>query len=59
MVQLLTTWADRYTDREITGTTQTVFNGLKLKRSRIQKDTVELYDSSFRIQKVDGEFKNG
>ena len=52
----LTTWADRYTDREITGTTQTVFNGLKLaKEVEYKKDTVELYDSSFRIQKVDGE----
>ncbi|CAM3833792.1 peptide MFS transporter [Flavobacterium cucumis] len=52
----LNTWADRYTDREITGTTQTVFNGLKLaKEVEYKKDTVELYDSSFRIQKVDGE----
>lgn len=52
----LNTWADRYTDREITGTTQTVFNGLKLaKEVEYKKDTVELYDSSFRIQKVNGE----
>lgn len=52
----LNTWADRYTDREITGTTQTVFNALKLaKEVEYKKDTVELYDASFRIQKVDGE----
>ncbi|UGS20808.1 peptide MFS transporter [Flavobacterium cyclinae] len=52
----LNTWADRYTDREITGTTQTVFSGLKLaKEVEYKKDTVELYDAIFRIQKVDGE----
>ena len=52
----LTTWADRYTERDIKGTTQAVFNGLKLaKEVEYKKDTVELYDASFRIQKVDGE----
>jgi POT family proton-dependent oligopeptide transporter len=52
----LNTWADRYTDREITGTTKTVFNGLKLaKEVEYKKGTVELYDASFRIQKVNGE----
>ncbi len=54
----LTTWADRYTDREITGTTQTVFNGLKLaKEVEYKKDSTELYDASFRLQKENGEVK--
>ena len=54
----LTTWADRYTDREIKGTTEKVFNGLKLaKEVEYKKDTVELYDSNFRLQKIDGVVK--
>ena len=52
----LTTWADRYTDREITGTTKSVFNNLKLaKEIEYKKDSTELYDVSFRIQKLNGE----
>ena len=51
----LTTWADRYTDREIQGTTKTVFDNLKLaKEVEYKKDSTELYDASFRLQKVDG-----
>ena len=51
----LTTWADRYTDREITGTTEKVFNGLKLaKEVDFKRDSVELYDASFRLQKENG-----
>ena len=54
----LTTWADRYTNREIKGTTEKVFNSLKLaKEVEYKKDTVELYDSNFRLQKVDGVVK--
>ena len=54
----LTTWADRYTDREITGTTKAVFNSLKLsKEIEYKKDSTELYDSSFRLQKENGEVK--
>ncbi len=54
----LTTWADRYTDREITGTTQNVFNNLKLsKEVEFKKDSTELYDSSFRLQKENGVVK--
>lgn len=54
----LTTWADRYTDREINGTTQTVFNNLKLaKEIEYKKDSTELYDASFRIQKENGVVK--
>ena len=48
----LTTWADRYTNREITGTTKAVFNGLKLSKDvEYKKDSTELYDASFRLQK--------
>jgi POT family proton-dependent oligopeptide transporter len=54
----LNTWADRYTDREITGTTQVVFDGLKLsKEIAYQKDSTELYDASFRLQKENGVVK--
>jgi proton-dependent oligopeptide transporter, POT family len=54
----LNTWADRYTDREITGTTQTVFSGLKLsKEVEYKKDSTELYDTGFRLQKENGEVK--
>lgn len=51
----LNTWADRYTDRQITGTTQKVFNGLKFSQDVVyKKDSVPLYDAAFRIQKVEG-----
>lgn len=51
----LTTWADRYTTREIQGTTKTVFDNLKFaKEVEYKKDSTELYDASFRLQKVDG-----
>ena len=54
----LTTWADRYTDREITGTTQTVFGNLKLAKDiEFKKDSTELYDASFRLQKENGQVK--
>ncbi len=52
----LTTWADRYTDREITGNTQAVFSNLKLsKEVTYEKSETELYDANFRLQKVKGE----
>ena len=51
----LTTWADRYTDREVQGTTQSVFGGLKLaKEVEFKKDSIELYDDNFRLQKENG-----
>ena len=51
----LTTWADRYTDRQITGSTETVFNTLKLsKEVDYKKDSVDLYDSNFKLQKNEG-----
>ena len=51
----LTTWADRYTNREIIGTTETIFSNLKLsKEIEYKKDSTELYDASFRLQKNNG-----
>jgi proton-dependent oligopeptide transporter, POT family len=51
----LTTWADRYTDRQVTGTTEKVFKGLvQSKEIEYKKDSTELYDASFRLQKADG-----
>ncbi len=54
----LNTWADRYTDREISGKTEQVFNGLKLSKEIVYKsDSVEMYDASFRLQKTNGVVK--
>src|SRR5690606_20624519 len=48
----LNTWADRYTDRQVTSVTEDVFNTLKLAQQvEYKKDSVALYDASFRIQK--------
>lgn len=50
----LNTWADRYTNREVTGTTQKVFDNLVLaKQVTYSKDTVALYDQQFRLQKAE------
>ncbi|MCL9806525.1 peptide MFS transporter [Flavobacterium amniphilum] len=54
----LTTWADRYTDREMTGTSQSLFSSLKLSKDvEFKKDSVELYDDNFRLQKEYGVVK--
>jgi proton-dependent oligopeptide transporter, POT family len=51
----LNTWADRYTDREISGKTENIFNGLKLsKQIEYNLDSVDKYDASFRLQKKNG-----
>lgn len=51
----LNTWADRYTDRQIKGTTESVFTGLKLaKEVSYKQDSVDMYDAAFRIQKEKG-----
>lgn len=51
----LNTWADRYTDRQVTGTTEVVFNGLKQSKSlSYQKDSVAQYDTYFRLVKQNG-----
>jgi proton-dependent oligopeptide transporter, POT family len=51
----LTTWADRYTDREVTHTTQSIFEKVKFAQSiTYKKDSVALYDAQFRLQKKEG-----
>jgi proton-dependent oligopeptide transporter, POT family len=51
----LTTWADRYTDRSVTGVAETVFEKVKLAQTlTYKKDSVALYDEQFRLQKKDG-----
>jgi len=51
----LNTWADRYTDRHVTGATGEWFASLKQAKPLLyQKDTVALYDDLFRIQKSNG-----
>ena len=51
----LTTWADRYTNREVAGVTEKVFNGVKLAQTVTYKnDSVAKYDDQFRLQKEDG-----
>lgn len=48
----LNTWADRYTDRGLSGTTEKLFSGLSLSQTvTYKKDSVALYDHRFRIQK--------
>ncbi len=50
----LTTWADRYTNREVTGSTEKVFASLKFAQSVTYKqDSIAKYDEQFRLQKVD------
>jgi POT family proton-dependent oligopeptide transporter len=52
----LNTWADRYTDRSVTGKTEQVFDALKQsKKIEYKKDSVPLYDASFRLVKENGE----
>lgn len=51
----LTTWADRYTNRQVTGTQERVFNTLKQAKPLVYKqDSTEKYDAYFRLQKVEG-----
>ena len=51
----LTIWADNYTNRQVSGTTATIFKGLKqAEDADYKKDSVNLYDGLFRLQKTDG-----
>lgn len=51
----LNTWADRYTNREVTGGAKQVFEKLNFAQTIIyQQDSVAKYDDQFRLQKVDG-----
>jgi proton-dependent oligopeptide transporter, POT family len=52
----LNTWADRYTDREVSGVAKTVFETFNLSQPmKYQKDSVAYYDEQFRLQKKDGQ----
>lgn len=54
----LTTWADRYTDRQVTGTTEKVFSTLvQSKEITYEKAETEMYDEQFRLQKENGVVK--
>ncbi|MBK9270910.1 MAG: peptide MFS transporter [Saprospiraceae bacterium] len=54
----LNTWADRYTDRQVTDKTELVFTALKQsKKINHSKDSVALYDEAFRLQKSNGVVK--
>lgn len=51
----LNTWADRYTDRTVTGTTEGVFRFFKQAQPlAYKKDSIALYDQQFRLQKENG-----
>ena len=52
----LTTWADRYTNREVTGSAEKIFSKFNFSQKlTYKKDSVALYDEQFRLQKKDGE----
>lgn len=52
----LNTWADRYTDRSVSGTQKDVFSTLKFSKALVYaKDSVESYDAAFRLQKENGQ----
>lgn len=51
----LNTWADRYTNREVTGATQKVFDKLNFAQTiPYKQDSIAKYDEQFRLQKADG-----
>ena len=51
----LNTWADRYTDRTVEGTTAKILDNLKQSRKiTFTKDSVEKYDEKFRLIKQEG-----
>jgi POT family proton-dependent oligopeptide transporter len=51
----LNTWADRYTNREVSGVAEDIFSGVKLAQTiTYKKDSVAKYDDQFRLQKVNG-----
>jgi len=52
----LTTWADRYTDREVKGPAQKLFDGINLSQPlAYSKDSMALYDDQFRLKKENGQ----
>ncbi len=52
----LNTWADRYTDRQVSGTQEKIFKSLNFSKEIVfQKDSIEKYDDFFRLQKENGQ----
>ena len=52
----LNTWADRYTDRELTGAGRSIFETFSLSQPMVyKKDSVAFYDEQFRLQKENGQ----
>lgn len=52
----LNTWADRFTNRQVEGGTQQVFDAVNLTQNlSYAKDSVPVYDQQFRLQKVNGQ----
>ena len=52
----LNTWADRYTDREVSGGVGKVFEKLKQAQPlSYVKDSIAVYDDQFRLKKLDGQ----
>lgn len=51
----LNTWADRYTDRSVSGSTEQAFRFFKQAQPlAYKKDSIALYDQQFRLQKENG-----
>lgn len=49
----LTIWAENYTNRHVEGTSGKIFSSVKLASPiTYQKDSIDLYDNQFRIQKT-------
>jgi POT family proton-dependent oligopeptide transporter len=54
----LNNWADRYTDRQVTGASAVFLQDIKLAQELpYVKDSVPIYDEQFRIQKEEGKVK--
>jgi POT family proton-dependent oligopeptide transporter len=54
----LNNWADRYTDRQVTGASAVFLQDIKLAQELPYiKDSVPIYDEQFRIQKEEGKVK--
>ena len=52
----LNTWADRYTDRELTGAGRSIYETFSLSQPMVyKKDSVAFYDEQFRLQKENGQ----
>ena len=51
----LNTWADRYTDREVSGTGGKIFDKLNFAQTvEYKKDSMAVYDEQFRLMKLEG-----